>query len=111
MFKMFWTQSPNFSPQIQTDPIPIHAERSVTPSTIRGAAGSLLDVFVQAVAERIHRHDGREVLDRKMLHRFGRAELQERHVVHTLDRAGVELRGAADGIQVHRAVSQRPTAR
>ena len=44
----------------------------------------LLDVLVQAVAMRVHRHDRREVLDLEMPHRFGRAELEQRHIVYRL---------------------------
>src|SRR4051812_48188085 len=67
-------------------------------------AGFLLHVLVQAVAVRVHRDDRGEILHGEMPHRFGRAELEQRHVVYLLDRARVELRGAADGVEVHRAV-------
>src|SRR5690349_18468209 len=64
----------------------------------------LFDVLVQAVAVRVHGHDRREVLDRQVPHRFGRAELHQRDAVDLLDRARVELRRAADGVQIHGAV-------
>src|SRR5471032_2161351 len=39
-----------------------------------------------------------------MPHRFGRAELQQRDVVYPFDGASVELRRAADGVQIDGAV-------
>jgi hypothetical protein len=72
-----------------------------------------LDVLVQAVAVRVHRDDGREVLDElEVPHRLGRAELEQRHAVHPFDAARVELRGAADRVQVDGAVllQRRPAS-
>src|SRR6185503_9253986 len=42
--------------------------------------------------------------DREMPHRFGRSEVEERDAVDALDRPRVELRGAADGVEIDRAV-------
>src|SRR4029078_4292601 len=67
-------------------------------------ARGLFDILVQAVAVRVHRDDRREVLDLEVPHLFRRADLEQRHFIVLLDRPGVELRCAADGIQVHRSV-------
>ena len=46
----------------------------------------LLDVLVQRVAVRVHRHDRGKVFDGQMPHRLGRAELEQRHAVDLRDR-------------------------
>src|SRR4051794_2992157 len=54
-------------------------------------AALLLDVFMQRVAVRVHRHNRRKVFHAEMPHRFGRAEFEQRDAVDAFDRAGVEL--------------------
>src|SRR4029078_7618480 len=66
--------------------------------------GFLLDVLVQAVPVRVHRHDRREVFHFELPHRLRRAELEQRDAIHFPDRARVELRRAADGVQVDGAM-------
>src|SRR3954470_9065570 len=66
--------------------------------------GLLLDVLVQRIPVRVHRHDSREIFDAQVPHRFGRTEFHQRHAVHRLYRARVELRRAADGVEVHGAL-------
>src|SRR5438445_9817857 len=60
-----------------------------------------LDVFVQAVSVRIHRDDRWKIADGEMPHGFGRAEVEQRHAVDAGDRPRVELRRAADRVQVY----------
>ena len=79
--------------------------RRSSPSRFQLAAGLRFDLRVQAVAVRVHRDDRREIADVEVPHGFGRAELEQRDVDHALDAAGVELRRAADGVEVDR----RPT--
>ena len=67
-------------------------------------AGFLLDVLVQTVAVRVHGDNCRKILHGQMPHGFGRAELEERHAVDFLDGPRVELRGAADGVEIDGAV-------
>ena len=55
------------------------------------------------VAVRVHGDDRREIADVEVPHRLGRAELHQRHAVDALDAARVELRRAADRVQVDRA--------
>ena len=43
-------------------------------------ARGVLNVLVQAVAVRVHRHDRREVFHLEMPHRFRRAELEQRDI-------------------------------
>src|SRR2546426_10358485 len=64
----------------------------------------LFDVLVQTVSVRVHRDDRGEIFDGQVPHRFRRAELEEGYAVHLRDRARVELRGAADGVEVDSAV-------
>ena len=49
---------------------------------------------------RVHGDDGGEIADVEVPHRFGRPELHQRDAVDAIDAARVELRRAADGIEV-----------
>src|SRR5687767_8227485 len=59
-----------------------------------------LHILVQAVSVRVHCDNGGEITDLEMPHGFGRAELGQRYTVHAFDAAGIELRGAADAVQI-----------
>src|SRR5450759_3608364 len=64
-------------------------------------AGFALHLFVQTVAMRVHGDDGQEALHSQVPHGFGDAEFQQVHIENFLDVARVNLRGAADGVQIH----------
>src|SRR4029078_13151675 len=54
-----------------------------------------------AVAVRGHGHDCWKVADFQVPHRFRGSELHERHTGDAIDAAGIELRRAADTVQVN----------